>query len=91
MSAFVAVYDDDSVRTMTEKEVSQIHDMADCQHPGELGLRDIYAVDNTGKLVPIRVGPITRHGYGDENNIYYGTSPIFAGTRTVGFVHHTDH
>lgn len=91
MSKFVAVYDDDSLHTLTERDVSEIYDLADMQDPREIGLREIYAVDSHGKLVPIRVGKLTLHGYGDEYGIYYGTSPIFAGTRTVGFVHHTDH
>lgn len=90
-SKFVIVYDDGHVRAVNEGVISNMYDMADCDAMEEV--REVYACDENGRLVPVQVGPQERHDGWVEagSGIYYATARIKAGKRTVGFVHFTDH
>lgn len=89
MNKFVVVYNDDTLRAATESMVSKMFDLADCNAMEEV--RAVYGIDATGKLVPVTVGPIVRERHTADDTIYYGSSPIKAGYRVVGYVHHSDH
>jgi len=89
MNKFVVVYDDDTVRAVTESIVSKMYDLADCDYMDEV--REVYGVDESGKLVPIRIGPQKRDKMATEESVYFASAPIYAGKRTVGFVHYSDH
>lgn len=89
MNKFVIVYDDDTIRAATENIISKMYDLADCDYMDNV--RDIYSVDESGKLVPVEVGAQNRHAYDGMDGIYYANAPIKAGKRTVGFVHYSDH
>ena len=90
MTKFVIVFNDDTVAAVPESRVSNMYDMADCDAMDNV--RAVYAVDESGKLVPIRIGPQNRLGYVDsEYSLYYANAPIYAGKKTVGFIHLTDH
>jgi len=88
VNKFVIVYDDDTIRAATENIISKMYDLADCDYMDNV--RDIYSVDESGKLVPVEVGTQHRDAY-DAGGVYYASAPIKAGKRTVGFVHYSDH
>ena len=87
MSKFVIVYNDNTVRSVPESAISRMYDLADCDAMD--GVRDVYAVDESGKLVPVEIGKQKRFDYWD--GIYFASSEIKAGKRVVGFVHYSDH
>lgn len=90
MNKFVVVYDDDTLRAVTENIVSKMYDLADCDAMD--GVRRVYGIDESGELVPVRVGPQKRYESLDtEDSVYFANAPIYAGKRTVGFVHFSDH
>lgn len=90
VNKFVVVYNDDTVRAVTENIVSKMYDMADCDYMDNV--RAVYGIDETGKLVPVTMGEQKRYdNYSSDEGIYYANAPLKAGKRTVGFVHFSDH
>lgn len=88
--AFVVQWNDGSLSSKAGPEVSYMHDTADCD--GMEGVRAIYATDENGNLVIVRTGPPQRdEGFPEDNPVYYARSPLWAGKRVVGHVHHSDH
>lgn len=85
---FVVVWDDGSITTANNRAVSNMYDMADCDHMD--GVKSIHATDENCELVKIDVGP-QRRDNSDFDSIYFATAPIMAGKRRVGTIHFTDH
>ena len=84
---FVIVLDDNTIALATERRVSNMFDLADCDAMDHV--TGVYAVDEKGDLVKVHLGPQTRTN--DWDAFYYARAPIMAGTRQVGFIHLTDH
>lgn len=88
-NSFAVVWDTGFISSHTEEEISRMYDLADCDMMD--GVTGIYAVDEDGKLTEVRVGPSVPVQSTEEYPFYYAHSPIYAGTRLVGYVSHTDH
>lgn len=87
---FVIVFNDNTVTTTTESNVSRMYDLADCDSMDHV--RAVYAVDQRGELVKVSVGPSRRYDEWDAaTDVYYASSPIKAGNRIVGYVHYSNH
>jgi len=92
VNKFVVVYQDDTIRAVPETVVSKMYDLADCDYME--GVRDIYSVDERGRLVPVEVGKETRDpafGTDEGSQVYYATAPVYAGEKIVSYVHYSDH
>lgn len=86
---FVILYEDGTVTSVNGTQVSNVFDMADCDSME--GVNSIYAANENNELVQISVGEFERDNDAEEYAVVYGYSPIYAGSKRVGTIHHSDH
>lgn len=90
VNKFVIVYNDGTIRAVTENIVSRMYDLADCDYMDNV--RAVYALDEHAQLVPVTVHEQRKYDDFDANSqVYFASSKITAGKRIVGFVHWSDH
>ena len=77
------------MRKITEEEISNEVDMADCIDAGLL--RKWLYVNDAGELQPVTIGSLERINADEECPFRFAASAIVAGGKCVGEVIYTDH
>ena len=87
---FVIAWKGGSISLADNTKISRMYDLSDCDYMD--GVKAVYAVDEYGELVKIRVGPQERdEDPASENAVIYAYSPVYAGKRRVGTIAWSDH
>ena len=77
------------LRQVTEKQISDSVDMADCEP--DFVMRKRFYVDDEGEIQPVTIGRQERFHNGVEQPFHFAASSIIAGGKCVGEVVYTDH
>jgi hypothetical protein len=88
ISKFVILWDNGSLSTADDRQISHMYDLSDCDSME--GVKAVYAVSDECELVPVTLGE-TRRENSDGDSIVWGYSPVLAGKRVVSHVHWSSH
>lgn len=88
---FVVVYDNGTMAAKSNREVSHMYDLSDCDSME--GVAGVYSLNEKNELVKVRLGKLTRDtDYDPEgSSIVFAYSDILADARRVGTVAWTAH
>lgn len=88
-ASFVVTWADGHVSVKSEKDVSRMYDLADCDAMEDV--TGVYALNQDGELVRITLGTMKADAGFPEETFIYGYTPLYAGERLAGYVSWTDH